>query len=235
MPLTRREFSLSLGAISFFAKPTWAQGKSELDLLLDLIDGSPAAYAEAHDAIRASKRLDLAAGVIMASRFSAGREADFNETLRAITGEKRADTWFDWMLWQQSNRQIVPHQASLIGLKQDVYKRIDPDFNVFLKTKHLNRRRMRIRLEEITWGGVRKDGIPSLDNPALVDANRARYMRPDDLVFGVSINGDSRAYPLRIMGWHEMFNEVIGGVPVALAYCTLCGSGILFETKVRGR
>ncbi|MEO0567207.1 MAG: DUF3179 domain-containing protein [Pseudomonadota bacterium] len=235
MPLTRREFSLSLGAISFFAKPTCAQGKSELDLLLDLIDGSPAAYAEAHGAIRASKRLDLAAGVIMASRFSAGREADFNETLRAITGEKRPDTWFDWMLWQQSNRQIVPHQASLIGLKQNVYKRIDPDFDVFLKTKHLNRRRMRIRLEEITWGGVRKDGIPALDNPSLVDANRARYMRPDDLVFGVSINGDSRAYPLRIMGWHEMFNEVIGGVPVALAYCTLCGSGILFETKVRGR
>ena len=60
-------------------------------------------------------------------------------------------------------------------------------------------------------------------------------MRADDLVFGVAINGDARAYPLRIMGWHEMFNEVIGGVPVALAYCTLCGSGILFETKVSGR
>ncbi|MEP6267143.1 MAG: DUF3179 domain-containing protein, partial [Paracoccaceae bacterium] len=60
-------------------------------------------------------------------------------------------------------------------------------------------------------------------------------MRDDDLVFGVSINGDVRAYPLRIMGWHEMFNEVIGGVPVALAYCTLCGSGILFETQLEGR
>jgi hypothetical protein len=51
----------------------------------------------------------------------------------------------------------------------------------------------------------------------------------------VEINGDARAYPLRIMGWHEMFNETIGGVPVALAYCTLCGAGILFETKVEGR
>ena len=53
--------------------------------------------------------------------------------------------------------------------------------------------------------------------------------------FGVEINGDIRAYPLRIMGWHEMFNEVIGGVPVALAYCTLCGSGILFETELPNR
>jgi hypothetical protein len=91
---------------------------------------------------------------------------------------------------------------------------------------------MGIRLEEITWGGIQKDGIPSLDNPELKD--NAEYLLPDDLIFGVSINGDERAYPLRIMGWHEMFNDVIGGVPVALAYCTLCGSGILFETQVAG-
>ena len=92
-----------------------------------------------------------------------------------------------------------------------------------------------IRFEEVTWGGVRRDGIPSLDQPKLVQAPQAAYLRDQDLVFGVEINGDFRAYPLRIMGWHEMFNDVIGGVPVALAYCTLCGSGILFETKLGGR
>ena len=69
----------------------------------------------------------------------------------------------------------------------------------------------------------------------MIAAGDADYLRDDDLVFGVEINGDIRAYPLRIMGWHEMFNEVIGGVPVALAYCTLCGAGILFETAVEGR
>ena len=139
------------------------------------------------------------------------------------------------MLWQEANPQIVPHQASLIALKREIYLQIDPNFDVFLKPRHLRRDRMNIRLEEITWGGVRKDGIPSLDNPRLIAAAKASYMRDSDLVFGVSINGDTRAYPLRIMGWHEMFNEVIGGVPVALAYCTLCGSGILFETKLRSR
>ena len=51
----------------------------------------------------------------------------------------------------------------------------------------------------------------------------------------MSLNGDSRAYPLRILDWHEMFNDVVGGVPVSLAYCTLCGSGILFDTRVPGR
>ena len=95
--------------------------------------------------------------------------------------------------------------------------------------------KMKIRMEEITWGGVAVDGIPALDNPTLIEGAKADYLIDSDLVFGVKINGDVRAYPLRIMGWHEMFNETIGGVPVALAYCTLCGVGILFETKIEGR
>jgi hypothetical protein len=53
-------------------------------------------------------------------------------------------------------------------------------------------------------------------------------------VFGVEIDGDARAYPLRILDWHEMFNDVVDGVPVTLAYCTLCGSGILYDARVPG-
>ena len=66
-------------------------------------------------------------------------------------------------------------------------------------------------------------------------ASAASYLNPDDPVFGVEINGDARAYPLRIANWHEMVNDVVGGVPVSLAYCTLCGSGILFDGRVAGR
>ncbi|MFK7839109.1 MAG: DUF3179 domain-containing protein [Bdellovibrionales bacterium] len=92
-----------------------------------------------------------------------------------------------------------------------------------------------MRPEEIVWGGVRVDGIPALDNPKHIAAKDASYLKADDEVFGIEINGDIRAYPLRIMGWHEMFNDVIGGVPVSLAYCTLCGAGILFEGDYKGR
>ena len=53
-------------------------------------------------------------------------------------------------------------------------------------------------------------------------------------MFGIEIAGDARAYPLRILDWHEMLNDVIGGVPVTLAYCTLCGSGILYDARVPG-
>lgn len=177
---------------------------------------------------------DMAAGLIFALRFSNNRRREIVRTLEAITGQRYGGDWFEWMLWQEAQTQITPH-PSLARFMRDVFLRIDPNFDLFLRPEHLTRDRMRIRLEEISWGGVRKDGIPSLDNPDLLTATDADYLRDDDLVFGVSINGDARAYPLRIMGWHEMFNEVIGGVPVALAYCTLCGSGILFETAVAGR
>ncbi|MCI0875106.1 MAG: DUF3179 domain-containing protein, partial [Chloroflexi bacterium] len=59
----------------------------------------------------------------------------------------------------------------------------------------------------------------------------ADYLLPEEPVFGVAINGDARAYPLRIMDWHEMANDVVGGVPMSLAYCTLCGAGIAFDGR----
>ena len=236
MPLTRRTLLGSIAGIGMAPAMTLAQSSSEeLDLLLAAASGQAEEAFAALSAIRERGQADLASGVIMAMRYSRLPENYFVQTLTEITGENAGLTWFDWMLWQEANPQVIPHQSSLIGLKRDVYLRIDPNFDVFLRPRHIRRNKMKIRLEEITWGGVRKDGIPSLDNPTLITAPEAGYMRGDDLIFGVSINGDTRAYPLRIMGWHEMFNEVIGGVPVALAYCTLCGSGILFETKVKGR
>jgi len=92
-----------------------------------------------------------------------------------------------------------------------------------------------IPTSNVADGGPGKDGIPALVNPKLIAPQEAAYLIPEELVFGVKINGDVRAYPLRVLDWHEMFNDVIGGVPVSLAYCTLCGSGILYETTVAGR
>lgn len=142
--------------------------------------------------------------------------------------------WRAAMLWQEAHPEIVPH-PSFRALKVEVLETLDPRFLRFLGGDKSRRENLKIRLEEIVWGGVKVDGIPSLDNPKLIAAGDASYLRDTDLVFGVEINGDARAYPLRIMGWHEMFNDTIGGVPVALAYCTLCGAGILFETGLPGQ
>ena len=201
---------------------------------LALVDGGSAEFFAALDLIRQRGNPDMVAGLIEALRFTSFPDTHIVEALRSVTGQNGGADWFDWMLWQERHDEVIP-DVSYAAFKRVLYLRIDPAFDGFLQPRYIARDKMKIRLEEITWGGVVKDGIPSLDTPAMLPAAAADYLRDDDLVFGVSINRDVRAYPLRIMGWHEMFNDVIGGVPVALAYCTLCGSGILFETKVDGR
>jgi hypothetical protein len=176
---------------------------------------------------------DVAATLVMALRY---RRDVLNETafaFQSVTGSD-VSTWYDAMLWQQAHPEVTAH-PSYRSLKLTILERLDPEFLRFLGGDLSRPDNLDIRLEEIVWGGVRPDGIPSLDRPAMTTAADADYLLDDDLVFGVAIDGDVRAYPLRIMGWHEMLNDVIGGVPVALAYCTLCGAGILFETRVDGR
>ncbi len=171
---------------------------------------------------------DAAAALIQSLRFARGADGfSIAAALRELTGHDATADWFQWMVWQEANPEITPHPA-FEHLKLDLFTRIDPEFRRFITVGQ----ERSIRLEEVTWGGVRVDGIPPLTNPELVPADDAqtRYLTPEELVFGIEINGDVRAYPLRLLDWHEMFNDVIGGQPVSLAYCTLCGAGILFKT-----
>ncbi|MEM8699034.1 MAG: DUF3179 domain-containing protein [Pseudomonadota bacterium] len=232
--LTRRHTLAGLSAPLLAALPLPGRAASEAETgvaLMDLLITSRSRFEAAMALLKQRGGEDLISPLIFALRFSRNPSGPINSLLQRITGNESADDWHDWMLWQERHPEIQPHPA-LIEMKRDVYLSIDPYFDVFLRPEYLAPERTRIRFEEVTWGGVRKDGIPSLDNPILVPAGHddAEYLVDTDLVFGVAINGDARAYPLRIMGWHEMFNDVIGGVPLAMAYCTLCGSGILFET-----
>ena len=232
---TRRQTLAGLGAFTTLPGLPALAVEPLLDgAFADLIYGQQAAYLQALVILRQRGGLDLMPGLIFALRFTRQEETPLLDLMADITGESGRRNWHDWMLWQEANPQILPH-PSYLNLKRGLFLRLDPNFEVFLKTEYLDRAKMKIRLEEITFGGVRKDGIPALDNPELIPAADADYMLGHDLVFGIEINGDVRAYPLRIMGWHEMFNDVIGGIPLALAYCTLCGSGILFETLLEGR
>jgi Protein of unknown function (DUF3179) len=172
---------------------------------------------------------DVVPGLIQVMRF-VHDDGTIDRTLAALTGEAPGRGWPEWMLWQQAHPEIVPFEG-FDAFKADTMAVIDPNFRLFLQPGVAHD----IRLEEIVWGGVHKDGIPALVNPTLIAAAEAGYLEDDELVFGVEINGDVRAYPLRILDWHEMLNDVVGGVPVALAYCTLCGSGILYDTHVPGR
>lgn len=123
------------------------------------------------------------------------------------------DEWMQWSEWLANHPEIEPPRG-YAGWKGRFLAHIDPDMGAFF----YDGVKTRIRLEEAVWGGVPKDGIPDLINPSSIPALDARYLKSTDRVFGVSINGEHRAYPLRILNPHEMANDVLGGVPFALAY-----------------
>ena len=91
-----------------------------------------------------------------------------------------------------------------------------------------------IDTNEILAGGPPKDGIAALTNPRTVGAADAGYMRANDRVIGVEIGGEARAYPLRILVWHENANDTLGGKPIAVSYCPLCDSAIVFDREIDG-
>ena len=91
-----------------------------------------------------------------------------------------------------------------------------------------------IDFDEILSGGPPKDGIPSIDNPKFVPVSEMADLGPREPVIGLVINGDARAYPLRILTWHEICNDVVGGVPVLVTYCPLCNSAIVYDRRVDG-
>ncbi len=153
----------------------------------------------------------------------------WEKAMSELSGQKLGEDWPAWMEWLGKQR-IEPHRVYPV-FKSKIFGKIDPVFQEFLNPTAARA----IRLDEVVWGGVLKDGIPALDNPKMIAAAEASYLDDQDEVFGVSLNGLTHAYPLRIMNWHEMLNITIGGTPVSLSYCTLCGAAVLYETTVNGK
>jgi hypothetical protein len=90
-----------------------------------------------------------------------------------------------------------------------------------------------IPLDEILPGGPPRDGIPALDFPPSVPAAAARWADEEPVV-GVTWSGEARAYPLSILVWHELVNDTVGGRPILVSYCPLCGTAIVFDRRVGG-
>lgn len=86
----------------------------------------------------------------------------------------------------------------------------------------------RIDLTQLLDGGPGKDGIPSIDQPKF-DTAKTTPFKKDELVIGVVMNGEAKAYPLGIMNWHEMVNDTVGGINLAVSYCPLCDTMVTFQ------
>ncbi len=157
-----------------------------------------------------------------------GSTAELIEILEEKTGKDfgyETDKWYEW-LWNKDELKH-PKYADFKGV---VYSIVDPRFNRYFDSDYSTK----IRLDEVRWGGVRQDGIPPLRNPKMITAKEASYLDDSNIVFAIEVNGDARAYPKRIMGWHEMFVDTVGKIPVAGVYCTLCGTMILYKTEING-
>jgi hypothetical protein len=196
-----------------------------------LSDGTETEAREALEAILAAGDSRFTAVFIELMRASqigltirAGNQ-DSIQALEILSGQTYGGDWPAWVAWYGMTDLLPP--PGFTGWKGRLLGQIDPGFEAFL----YDYAPANIRVEEIQWGGVHVDGIPALDNADMIPAIQAIYLEPDEPVFGISINGDSRAYPLRILDWHEMANDVVGGVPLSLAYCTLCGAGIAFDGR----
>ena len=146
-------------------------------------------------------------------------------TLNRLTGENMG--WQAYFEWAGANDiALPPYYDEFKGQALSTF--VDPEFTRFFQPGVIAT--AAINMIEPVWGGVSVDGIPSLVNARQISPAEARdegfqfvdfcrlddcsYPASDELVFGLSFDGDSRAYPLRLLNWHEMFNDVIGSAPL---------------------
>ena len=132
--------------------------------------------------------------------------------------------------------QIVPGLGPVPGVEPD------PDYEEKLSAAGLFTRGWTtdfslhmVRFDSIISGGPPRDGIPPLDSPTFTTLQLAsKWLDDKEPVISFEMNGDVRAYPLQILTWHEIVNDVVGDVPVAVTFCPLCNTAIVFDRRLEG-
>jgi hypothetical protein len=145
---------------------------------------------------------------------------------RPPSGDLGTQWWFfgSWLM----NNGVDPGPA-YIPWKAALYANIDPEFEAMLASIDDP-----VFAAQVQWGGVLRGGIPELNDAQTISVAEADYMLVEEVVFGAVINGQARAYPVRILGHHELANDTLGGEEVSLAYCTLCRTPVLYSGVVAG-
>lgn len=134
------------------------------------------------------------------------------EILEKTTGHKAGDDYYDWVEYI-GKRSDLKSPPGYVKFKVALLSQIDPAYQKILYTGVF----LKIRPEEIVWGGVNLDGIPPIDQPNFIGAAEAK-LKENEKIFGVSLKEEARAYPLRYLSWHEMLNDRIAGEPITISY-----------------
>ena len=136
--------------------------------------------------------------------------------LRSLTKQSFAGHDRDrWMEWLGRNREGHEPPSEYVEWKIELMASLDPRFAQFLRPAL---EYSQVDLTEVVWGGAMPNEIPDLTKPLIVTADDAGYLSPEARVLGVTIDGESRAYPMRIVNAHEMVNDIVGGEPISLAW-----------------
>jgi hypothetical protein len=152
-----------------------------------------------------------------------------------VTADKLLGTNFSagFRRWNQLSNHLIawdiPAPPDYLKYKRQLFSAVLPEWEALFTEGDIDWR-------HVSWGGVNIDNrefdktdercncIPAADNPKVTNAKEATWLSDDDVVFGVGINGEYRAYPRQIMEVREMVNDTLGGRDLGIPYCTLCGS-----------
>jgi hypothetical protein len=179
---------------------------------------------------RAGSTGGLSRGPLPATTFHPGSlvRQRLTRFLEKQTGQRHGDDLRAWRRWLW-NRTYEPHPDFLL-FKAMLYREVDPTMASFFPPGA----RSLIRLDEVDWGGVKVNGIPPLDHPRAVPASAASWLGDKHVVFGIALGGEARAYPKRILAWHELARDRLGGHELTIVYCTLCGTVIPYGSEAGG-
>ena len=148
-------------------------------------------------------------------------EGELTGALSRLTGLPPDVAWVD-----ATNALLaadLPAFPGYLELKRRIHLAVDDRWRPFFDED------ADVDWREVAWGGVLRDGIPHLDDPRVEDAS-STWIPDDEVVVGVVVGGEARAYPRRVLEIHEMVNDTLGGVRFGLPYCTLCGTATAYRT-----
>ena len=198
----------------------------QLEHFFDFVSGDLAAQDQAAPLIEASWDDSHAVFLLELAQVH-GMTPQIHDVLTRNTNQKHTQN-MDWWQWVCSEDLAMP--PGYADFKAAVYSVSDFRFHYYFDGNPNST----IRLNEIRWGSVKRDEIPRLESPEKFTAADVEYLEEDNIIFGVEINGEAVAYPRRILVWHEIIRDVVGGESVSAVYSPLCGSMIVYRTTRDG-
>lgn len=238
-PRTRRRhrraafiaFVIGLIAVGAFIGAKWLTAPGDANPFVLLRNSDQRIADRGIDRIAADWKPEYTAMVLNVAPLTMhlGHRERLFDILRTKTGQSFAndqlDSWYRW-LWSQP----ATDGNALNRLRYEFFKASPYPFGG-LEIFFEHDPPLAIRADEIRWGGILPVTIQPIRSPKTVPAANATYLSDGDLVFGLRINGEARAYPRRILGHHQIVTDTVGGQPITAVYCPLCETMIPFDSR----